>query len=474
MYKSMRVSRNEVEITDPYFEVGPVWAVLKNPTKELENSLSACLAFEQENYFFSYRYKRGIWDGKIRFYSRVTQKFLAGLVPVVNEVFGLPVVDVRKVPAFDRSIVELEGITWRDYQKEQVRIAIEKTRGLSWSATGAGKTEVAAGILGTLGVKSLVVVPRVELLLQTKERYEMRLGCEIGTIGAGTWQEEKITIATIQSLSSKSKREKVHELLNSVDCVILDETHLAAADTWSNMMQKCPAYFKFGFSGTALVSDNIRDVKLIGITGPVLFEIHPMELVEQGVLATPTIYFTRYKATEVKGDYASAYQAGIVESKARNSKIVEIAKKYEDKQVLILVTRIQHGQLLQQELASHLIFAPFMSGEEAKDLREMTLTKFRDGELRCLIGSTIYDLGVDLPKLDVLILAGAGKSQVAALQRIGRSLRKTEGKDTTIIFDFWDNSNRYLLNHTKHRKDIYMKYEFPTVDDGMLLKSVLA
>ena len=73
---------------------------------------------------------------------------------------------------------------------------------------------------------------------------------------------------------------------------------------------------------------------------------------------------------------------------------------------------------------------------------------------RITIASVIFDEGIDCKPLDTLILAGGGKSPTRALQRIGRILRKFEGKEDAIAVDFMDNC-KYLQAHSKKREKIY-------------------
>ena len=70
------------------------------------------------------------------------------------------------------------------------------------------------------------------------------------------------------------------------------------------------------------------------------------------------------------------------------------------------------------------------------------------------IKSQSYNKYVDVPNLDVLILAGGGKSSTRAFQRIGRVLRLSPGKQKAIVFDFED-ATPMLLRHAKVRKKLY-------------------
>ena len=96
-------------------------------------------------------------------------------------------------------------------------------------------------------------------------------------------------------------------------------------------------------------------------------------------------------------------------------------------------------------------------------LRKKNLDAFKkDGGV--MIATTIYDEGIDIPQVNVLILAFGGKSRRKVLQRIGRALRKKESRENVVVIvDFWDHHNKYLLNHSKGRLNLYRDEGFEVV-----------
>jgi superfamily II DNA or RNA helicase len=72
-----------------------------------------------------------------------------------------------------------------------------------------------------------------------------------------------------------------------------------------------------------------------------------------------------------------------------------------------------------------------------------------------LIGSTIIDVGVDVPSLGMVILAGGGKAEVALRQRVGRGLReKKSGPNIALVCDFVDPGNKHTKGHSMTRRAI--------------------
>lgn len=72
-----------------------------------------------------------------------------------------------------------------------------------------------------------------------------------------------------------------------------------------------------------------------------------------------------------------------------------------------------------------------------------------------LIGTTIFDVGADVPAVGHVCLAGGGKAEVALRQRIGRGLReKKSGPNLCFVTDFADDFNDHLKTHAKQRQAI--------------------
>ena len=120
-------------------------------------------------------------------------------------------------------------------------------------------------------------------------------------------------------------------------------------------------------------------------------------------------------------------------------------------------------------------YGAFSKGERVKWTAQNPYNRFPDGrpivpdeilermksEPGVYIATPIFDEGIDVPAIDVVVLAGAGKSHIKLLQRIGRGLRKKEGEDNTlVIHDFIDDTNKYLFKHSKARVAVYKDEKF--------------
>ena len=109
----------------------------------------------------------------------------------------------------------------------------------------------------------------------------------------------------------------------------------------------------------------------------------------------------------------------------------------------------------------------FIFGESNKKTRQENLDKLKTGEINVLIGSTILDVGVDVPAVGMVILAGAGKTEVALRQRIGRGLRaKKSGPNVCFVIDFDDPWSKHTATHALMRRNVILNT--PGFAEGMV------
>jgi superfamily II DNA or RNA helicase len=150
--------------------------------------------------------------------------------------------------------------------------------------------------------------------------------------------------------------------------------------------------------------------------------------------------------------------------------MTKIAESYYNNKpggILISAIRHEHGENLIEALQDRGITAEAFHGELDGDTRRGRLERFSNGTLRVMVASSIIDEGIDMKSIGCLVLASGGKSMRQTLQRIGRSLR-LNGIDgnRVLIFDFYDQTNKLLLNHSKARLKIYEEEKFEVKQIG--------
>ena len=453
-------------------EIGEVYSrVVEGPARALSILAETCRA-RPKNYMFMPKYRNHTWDGYISLLKGM-KTFPTGLKSmVVQELIREDRFDIRavfsetvrffqpiKLPWIHPDMIE--GIRLRRYQVDAVDDLLCSERGIAKMATNAGKTVVFAALIKLLGNKNAMVVVRSkDLLYQTSERLAEYLGRPVGLIGDSHRDETDVVVATVQTLNALRKRKvSLRKTFAENRILVIDECHAVADNQTFDVLMQVPGWYRYGFSGTPLDRGRLNDLKLIACTGSLQVEVTNAELIKQEWSAKPIIFL--HDVLPVPNlwsfDYQTAYDACIVRDEERNLLIADIASQEITRgSVLIIVTRIDHGQTL-HDLSMGSVF---VNGSSPVAERQEVLERLGRGDKLCCIATQIFDEGVDVPALDTLILAGGGKSQLKLLQRVGRGLRRKEGRNIVHIHDFLDGSNKYLLEHTEERVAVYKREGF--------------
>ncbi|MFM0283958.1 helicase-related protein [Paraburkholderia sediminicola] len=214
--------------------------------------------------------------------------------------------------------------------------------------------------------------------------------------------------------------------------------------------------------------------RLEACSGPVAVTVTEKQLIDLGVLATPYFKFIRLQnpapqyQEEVKGKmvthrlfrstpWPKCYEVGVVHNDERNRAIVyEVQRAAQfGLRAMILVSRTEHGRKLSDLLTQAGVRVAFIKGENDQSERKAALNALRDGRVDAVIGTSILDVGVDMPAVGLIVLAGAGKAEVQTRQRIGRGLRaKKNGPNIAFVVDFIEAANSTLRDHQNERMGI--------------------
>lgn len=445
--------------------------------------------------YFVKAYKERKWDGRVHLtQNRIGPDgirgpcFPTGLIHFVhyylkaagNKEFEFLPMQQAPEPAYNP--IHLEGAELRDYQLEAIKCMLKAKRGILDMATASGKTEAAIGFTQTTGLSTLFVVYGTSLVQQTYDRYKERLkpwldqtGFKVGMITGTHFDPQYITIASSSKLSTMLKRTPVEfaEFVKPYQVLILDECHMDGADTFFKTCMNIPAPYRFGLSGTPTLRTDGANKRVFGVTGPIIYRVTNKEMISRGVSAKTTIEFVPVNTTSASpyklkltpsnipfddgtlalNDYNIQYKTCIIHNQHRNKLIYEHTDKWlkQNKQIIILIKEIEHGNILHQLLLDNNIANEFLHGEHTNNQREHIKQQFKDAELKVLIASTIFDQGIDLPNIDVLILGGGGKSHIRTIQRIGRGLR---GESLHVI-DFADRTHAVFAEQTSERLKHY-------------------
>lgn len=424
--------------------------------------LKKVMYWQPEGYFFSEAYKSGKWDGKYYLVSKAGNRiaFPTGLLSLAIQALRGAGIEVNSVDkrdfSFERKELSWIGVDLRDYQEEAKEAAIKATRGIWANATGSGKMLLAASFAQKIGGKTTIAVLTKEALSNTADELQASIGgCGIGRWGGGKKTTDWITVTTHKSFSQAfSKESELSEHVQSSSVVIFDEVHHAAADSFYKAMMRSSAIYKIGMSGTPFRGDK-KDLKIMAATGRRIYDLPTTELQERGFAIKAKITFVNSEAPDhlpygslLRLDAQSLYKEGVMFNMRRNRKAIELAKKHSEDGHIVLLTveRAEHGQLI-----SRLTGWPYVDGKSKTDEREEIQRQFTDGEIPVLVASRIYNQSANFPKLSVLINLAGFSPQAAIIQKLGRIIRTSAGKEEAFFYDFYDNWEDKLRNHSDRR-----------------------
>jgi superfamily II DNA or RNA helicase len=361
-----------------------------------------------------------------------------------------------------------QAIMMRDDQVEVVNRFIENPQALQEVATGAGKTIMTATLsqLCEPYGRTMVIVPNKSLVEQTEEDF-INVGLDVGVYYGDRKELNKThTICTWQSLNILDKKSKnsehdivtLAEFLDGVQCVIVDEVHMAKADVLKNLLTQnfCNSAIRWGLTGTVPKEDYESQIIFASI-GPVVGGIKAYELQEMGILSNLHVNILQLVDLKEFKSYAEELKY-LVTNKDRITHISSVIKQLsETGNTLVLVNRIDTGNTLVELLDD----AVFISGEvKTKDRKEEYKEHATNDNKVTVATYGVAAVGINIPRIFNLVLLEPGKSFVRVIQSIGRGIRKAEDKDFVQIWDI-TSTCKYAKRHLTERKRFYKEAKYP-------------
>jgi len=451
----------------------------------LIKKLRSRLSFKVKGVEFTPAYQNG-WNG-ITYLLSKNNKFDLGLLNNVkiylnNLNIRFIIEDQRlpkiiNIPLDISTNLEKYGLIPRDYQLRTLEAVKNNDKGIIHSATGSGKTLVIALITAYINKPTIIYVIGLDLLDQFHKLFSKLFSEEIGYIGNGICEPRNITIATIwtigKSLNLDNKfllndREKNYEqspkfenyvkiqkLLKQTKLHILDECHVVTTNTIDAIYKQIDPEYLYGCSGTPYRQDH-TELLSTAILGDKIINISASELIDRKILAQPIIKYIPVPKMTLKDNYQSVYKRYVVENEYRNKLIIDNVLKLIDKNYtpLVLFKQIKHGNILYDMMLEKNIKCILLSGKDPLNERNKAKELLNNKEINCVVASTIFDIGLDLPILSSLVLAGGGCAVNICIQRVGRVLRAYPEKKHVVIIDFYDQC-KFLKKHSMIRYETF-------------------
>jgi superfamily II DNA or RNA helicase len=377
--------------------------------------------------------------------------------------------DHRCIPTLPKLkfIVKLDDVSKDERfagQSQAVESMFKYEQGIINRPPGTGKTQIALAFAAQCQTRTLVLVHTRDILRQWinyTENAIPELRGKVGVIQGSTERIGHITIGTVQTIK-KFISEKPDSWWKQWGCVIADEAHHVAAPTWEQILNVCPAYYRFGFTATLTRADGMHP-SLKFILGPVIHRQRFSSAVKVSVVPIKTKFRSFYRGPFDWGPMVSR----LIRDDSRNKQIAKVADDEiaNGNSVLILSRRIEHLERICNFMEGD---CQILTGKLRGVDRDTIIDRFREGSLSCILATQLADEALDVPRCSRVILTHPGKHEGRIIQQIGRALREHPGKDDAVIYDVVDDRVGVLRRQWNERKRTYKLARIPVKSTGRL------
>lgn len=349
--------------------------------------------------------------------------------------------------------------------------ALEDTRAegakkaLIQAATGIGKTYLAA-FDSKPYEKVLFVAHREEILKQAADSFRNVRNSEDYGFFTG---DEKCTDKSVifASVATLGKSEYLNEKYFAPDYfnyVVIDEFHHAVNDQYRKIVEYFKPQFLLGLTATPERMDGKNIYEICDYNVP--YEISLKEAINKGMLV-PFHYYGIFDDTDysklhiVRGRYdEKELNETYIGNVHRYELIYKYYCKYGSRQALGFCCSKEHAREMAREFSSRGIpsVAVFSDASgEYTEKRNVAIQKLKNGEIRAIFSVDMFNEGVDITSVDMVMFLRPTESPIVFLQQLGRGLRKCRGKEFLTVLDFIGNYEkagrvRFLL---EGKSDMY-------------------
>lgn len=391
--------------------------------------------------------------------------FLSGYLPRVKKYLSNQHIEYEIINNAERLKADnkpfIKGKTLRDDQIRLVDNAIKSQRGILVAPTGSGKTLLAGAIISCFkNKKVLFLCDKKSLAYQAKEDFKEYGLKNITVVGDG---EKDISGNVVVAIQKSLMSFDLKSLSALFDIIILDEAHGLSDKNSQHAMiiENLLAPIKIGLTAT-YPSDKKVQLIMEGWLGPIIGELTEGEAKAKNIIADTKVIIRKVEFDQEVMDcknYRRAREIGIITNQNYNRQIIKEALTWtkQGKSVLISFIETEHGKCL-KSIADELgLDCEFIYGATSTEIREKVKAKFKAKKILCVIASTIWKQGINIPSLDVIENAAGGKSDIAIKQLRGRGTRTYEGKDFLYYIDFFNPNHESFIRHFGFRMCLYFE-----------------
>lgn len=363
--------------------------------------------------------------------------------------------------------------------------SLEKSReegfdkGLVVAATGIGKTYLSAFDSAKYN-KILFVAHREEIIKQAAQSFKnVRNSDDIGFFYSNQKDTKNSFIfALVQTLGKEQYLNEEYFSKDYFDYIIVDEFHHAVSSNYKKIIDYFTPKFLLGLTATPERLDS-KDVFAL-CDYNMVYEVRLKDAINKGWLV-PFRYYGIYDETVnyedidyKNGKYDDKQLEEALMLNKRGEVILNHYLKYNSKRAIGFCTSRNHAEYMAKVFNENNIpSAAVYSGEkgEYSEERNIALSKLTSGELKVIFSVDMFNEGLDVPAIDMVMFLRPTQSPTIFLQQLGRGLRKFKDKKYLNVLDFIGNYKKanlvpFLLSGKEYsasecKKNKQGDYEFP-------------
>lgn len=320
-------------------------------------------------------------------------------------------------------------------------------RALISAATGVGKTYLAA-FDSEKYKRVLFVAHKEEILRQAANSFQnVRKSDDYGFFdGNEKCTDKSVIFASVATLGKSEYLNETYFPKDYFDYVVIDEFHHAVNDQYMRIVEYFKPQFLLGLTATPERMDGRNIYEICDYNVP--YEISLKDAINKGMLV-PFHYYGIFDKT----DYSQLHQVrGKYDDRELNKTYIGNERRYEliyknyckygSKRALGFCCSKEHAKDMAKEFCRRGIPSVAVysdaQGEYTED-RSTAIQRLMQGEIRVIFSVDMFNEGVDIPAVDMVMFLRPTESPIVFLQQLGRGLRKSMGKEYLNVLDFIGN-----------------------------------
>lgn len=353
----------------------------------------------------------------------------------------------------------------RPYQRDAIAAWKDAgRRGVVVLPTGAGKSWVAVLAIADAARPALVVAPTLDLVRQWHDLLSGAFGCAVGVVGGGEHEVLPLTVTTYDSAWAHMRH-----LGSRFGLVVFDEAHHLPGPSYSAAAEMAMAPFRLGLTATpertdggearyaALVGAIVHRAEIVEMSGRWLADYETDRIVvemdederadyeesrehyrsfvrDAGIRLGEPDGFARFLrlsgSSEAGRDALAAYRRQrrlALSSRAKLRTLGALLDRHAEDKTLIFTDDNATAHTI-----ARAFLLPVITHQTKVKERSAILGGLRSGRYGAVVTSRVLNEGVDVPEAAVAIVVSGTGTVREHVQRLGRVLRKAEGKQARL------------------------------------------